>query len=1078
MTETATVSPDSRSGGFSRRIFLAIAILFLVSGATGLIYQVVWTRMFTTIFGNTTYAVSAVLSSFMAGLALGSGVFGRIVDRKERVLRIYALLEIGIGVSALAMPSLVSATEGIYSHIYLAYPASTWILTLVKSLIAFSVLIVPTFLMGATLPVLSRFLVQQTRQVGSRVGLLYAINTLGATAGCLFTGFYLILAIGVRETVYLAAALNFVLAICFFLLDRIVGPSKVVEQEEVTPETRDDDGFLTPARIRVLLIAFGCAGFCSLAYEVLWFRVLVFQMSTTVYSFALMLAVFLTGIALGSGLFSAYEAWRARRSSLPSPRKYWRFFGYLQALIALLGLSSILLFSRLDTIAHALPRATWEQEMLSHYLLGAIVMLVPATLMGIAFPVVCRIASSSAAKVGASVGGVYAANTVGCIFGPLATGFLLVPWLGTQGTIVLVASLNALISVLIFTADRGPATQGRGRFALPALLWVLVGAGVAFIPGDVLFQYYNTMEETVEKDVEIVFAHEGLECVTTVHRYPDGSRVISTGAINVAGTAYTLRTTQLMQAHVPMLLHPDPQLVCQIGFGSGETSHIVTSYGVDRLDLVDISEGVLTTSARFFTDINHGVVDRENFNAIIMDGANYLRMTDQSYDVIMNDSIWPFLAGNNALYTQGYFEAGRDRLRPGGFMTSWLPLTMTLEDFKILLRTFHDVFPHVQVWIALTHRNRHCLIVGSLEPMTIDAPLFLQRFERYARKDLEEYHLGIPTVFLSNFLMDETALGEGVLDVPLNTDNHPILEFSSANQRSMIVRSMPSFQLIARNPADVASHLVNIEALGPEGAEAFRKDLAAASRAASRGLAGMMMREDQDERYIAEFEAALVEYPGHPGITHMLGEIRQFTQMETSNLADKGADELLAIAGKMYQFGADDKAEEALLLAKGKNPTLHNLYYLLGVVQVRQGRIEEGIASLEECTRQEPEYAAPWNNLGSAYARLGRMGEAVEAYRESLRLDPDSLAALGNLGNALVQAKRFDEGIETYRRALEIQPGSFRVHLALAKALARTGRHEEALEGFERVLELRPDPHPDNHQVRAAMQASRQALGR
>lgn len=1076
MTETAALSRDSRAGGFSRGIFFAIALLFLISGATGLIYQVVWTRMFTTIFGNTTYAVSAVLSAFMCGLALGSHTFGKIADRKRRPLRIYALLEVGIALSAIAMPTLVHATEGIHSKVYLAFPDSTWTLTLIKTGIAFAVLIVPTFLMGATLPVLSRFVVQQSKQVGSRVGLLYAINTLGATAGCLLTGFYLILAFGVRETVYIAAGLNVVLALCFLLLDKIVAPAAEPEAGKVETDTIDDAGYLTPGRIRVLLIGFGLAGFCSLAYEVLWFRVLVFQMSTTVYSFALMLAVFLTGIALGSGIFSAVEAVRAKAGARPSARGYWRFFGYLQVSIALLGLGSILLFAKLDVIADSLPRTTWEIEMVSHYLLASIVMLVPATLMGIAFPVVCRLASPTASKVGASVGGVYAANTVGCIFGPLAAGFLLVPYLGTQGTIVLVASLNALISVFIFVADRAP--DGKPQLKLPAVLWVTVGLAVVLIPGDILFQYYNTAEETIEKDVEIVYAHEGLECVTTVHRYPDGSRVISTGSINVAGTAYTLRTTQLMQAHVPMLLHPDPKLVCQIGFGSGETSHIVTSYGVDRLDLVDISAGVVKTSAEFFTDINHDVVTRKNFNPIIMDGANYLRVTDQKYDVIMNDSIWPFLAGNNALYTLGYFEAGRDSLKPGGFMTSWLPLTMTLPDFKILLKTFHAVFPHVQVWIALTHRNRHCLIVGSDRPLQIDTPHFLQRFEKYAKPDLDQYDLGVPAVFLSQLLMDETALGEGVLDVPLNTDNHPVLEFASQNQRSMNVRSMPSFLMIARQPADVGSYLTNVEALGPENAAAFRADLDAASRAASHALAGMMMREDQDDRYIAEFEKALLEYPGHPGVTNMLGEVRQFTEMETSNLADRSADELLAVAERMYQFGADDKAEEALLMAREKDPTLHNLHYLLGSVLVRQGRVEEGVAVLEEGTRLEPDYAAPWEKLGTAYARLGRRPKAIAAYREAIALDPSLFLPRANLGSALVQSNQVEAGIEAYEGALEIEPNNARMHYLLGVALAKSGKHEEALTKFQRVLELRPDPHPDNERVLTAIRKSRRALGR
>jgi spermidine synthase len=657
---------------------LIFVFLFFLSGATGLIYEMVWVRLFTIVFGNTTYGVSAVLTAFMAGLGMGSYVFGRLIDRKRNPLLIYATLELGIGLSALAMPHILLVLQGFYSAIYNQFPSSVWLLQVIRTGLSFVILFVPTFLMGATLPVLTKFLAQRNIRAGRTIGVLYAANTLGATTGCLLSGLVLFKIFGLEKSTYISAVLNFILAGGFLLLNRFSAGARNSEMSGIPERPKDQaprvsTSEISPFAQNVLLACFALAGFTSLAYEVLWFRLLVFQMQTTVYAFTAMLTTFLAGIGIGSALFAIID--KRQRSSV----QYWTPFAYLEIAIGVLGLLSIVLLGSFGPLISQLSYTFWKFFGLL-FASSSMIMLLPTVLMGIAFPMVCKIYSQNAGQIGSIVGRVYAWNTIGSIFGSFITGFFLVRLLGTQVSLILISLCNFLIATIILAispkAEQPAATarEGRGKKELPrttikpgwviAMLWLLPVVIIVFIPGDFLFQYYNTGEKRQNAQAEILHAEEGVQGITTVHRYPEGYRVISTGSINVAGTSFTLRTTQILQGHIPMLLHPDAKQVLQVGFGSGETAHIVTQYAnVVQHDTVEISQSVIDSSARFFQDINHDVVKHPKFHPIIMDGANYLRLTRKKYDVIMNDST---RYGHSMQAIRGFIR--RDISRQGGII--------------------------------------------------------------------------------------------------------------------------------------------------------------------------------------------------------------------------------------------------------------------------------------------------------------------------------------------------------------------------------------------------------------------------
>ncbi|MHC4592044.1 MAG: fused MFS/spermidine synthase, partial [Planctomycetota bacterium] len=750
----ASTSPELDTGR-ARRADSALAaacvcVLFVVSGSVGLIYEVAWKHIFTTVFGSTTYAVSVVIAVFMAGLALGSFVFGRVADRTRRHLLIFALLQAGIAVSGLLVPPALHGVEGLYRIVF-QWSGSAALLTTVQVLVSAVILLVPTFLMGGTLPVLSRFMAARRGQVGSAVGLLYGLNTLGAAAGAFLTGFVLIRILGTLKTIYLAAAVNIAVAVVFLALHSLT------RAEEPAPTEEEAEGIeeapLGAGRLRLLLLAVAVSGFVSFSYEVLWTRLLSFRLRTTVYAFSVMLATFLLGLGLGGALVGLSRRKRPKAD-------YWRIYGYLEAAIGICGLCTIFLLLT--------PRLGWASfvgRTVEQFGMSALIMLVPATLMGAAFPIACHLFAAGVSHTGRSVGSMYVANTIGAVAGALLTGFYLVWALGTQHSLALASfAIIASASLVLVLAPRsapreGSAARSQRSVLVHVLLIWAVAIGLWGVTPQGLLPAYYVRHQPRGPERTLLGHHEGLEGVAVASELPDGDKLLSVGATIVAGTAFRLRNTQKLQAHIPMLVHPEPKEVCQIGFGSGETARIFASYDVDRFDCVEISPGVVEMADEHFKDINDGVVHKPNFNAVIMDATVYLKYTDRRYDVIANDATWPHLGGAWALFTLEYFQEGRRHLKPGGIMTSWLPLELPLHDLKSLLKSFHEAFPHVYLWSALSHQNKHALIIGSDHELQMDARQFMSRFDRFARDDLQIVNLDDPAAFLTCHLATVADMG-------------------------------------------------------------------------------------------------------------------------------------------------------------------------------------------------------------------------------------------------------------------------------------------------------------------------------
>ncbi|MGH7828174.1 MAG: fused MFS/spermidine synthase, partial [Candidatus Binatia bacterium] len=600
----------NESFGRSKQDWLLVVGLFcfFLSGAAGLIYQVVWTRMLTQIFGNTTYAIATVLSAFMAGLAIGSYLFGQIADRGKNDFLLYGILEFGVGIYGFAVPWLFIVAQKLYGPIFGLNESYPFIFNLVLFFLCFVLLVFPTLLMGATLPVLSRFFVRNFAQFGRRVGNLYATNTFGAVIGCAAGGFLLIPSVGMRATVYVAAAVNLIVAAVIVIVDRI----RHKEPFELAPRNAADEprGASTEAPASylgwVILTSFGLSGFASLVYENAWTRALTLVIGSSIYSFTTMLVTFLIGLALGGFIYARFLGGREARLST---------FGIIELWVGLAALATIPLFESLPLIFVRLLHGfgdTFSVFLSLQIFLSALVMFAPTLLLGMTFPLVARLFTQSLYRVGSGVGTSYAANTVGAVLGAFAGGFILIPTIGVQNTIIFAVIMNLLIGCMLVLADTRLATAG--RFAL--------GLGVLIIAVIVPFEVkrwdkhiltsgvtiYNERYEDLPSDSlrieemkrdEIVYYREGLTSTVSVHRIrgTDYLYFKSNGKIDGShGDALS----QLMTSYIPMLLHPNAERALTIGLGTGMSAKALATFkSLKEIEVIEIEPAMIEAS-RFF----------------------------------------------------------------------------------------------------------------------------------------------------------------------------------------------------------------------------------------------------------------------------------------------------------------------------------------------------------------------------------------------------------------------------------------------------------------------------------------------
>jgi spermidine synthase len=650
---------------------LLVVLFFFLSGLAGLLYEVVWIRAAGTVIGNTTHAIGTIVGVYMAGLGLGAVWGGRLADRRSGggLLRLYGLLEAGAGITAVLAPFLFQASAPLFKAGWSASGGGPFFAVIRVAGVA-AVLLPPTTLMGATLPVLARFLVLAPGSAPSVAGKAYAVNAFGGVLGVLLGGFWLIPSWGLGAAALTAFVLNAGVALASIAMARSAPASAAVQS---VPE----DG----AVVRPVLWIAGLSGVAALLYEVAWTRALILAMGSTVYSFTLILAAFILGLSAGSA---------AGAKGLPLVADPLRALGRTQFAI---GLSALLLLPWLGDLPILFARIVEAHRkrfgmiLAWQSLVSAAFVFVPAFFMGAVFPLACRAAGMKAGTEGRSVAAVYGWNTAGCILGSLLGSFVLVPRLGLADTIRLAATVN--LGAAAWTGRRGPRPMPglvlpllvlAGGWMLPAWNPKVLAAG-SFLYGESLARNAKSAQVGLRDYLERQTVLEAQEWdaygLVTVHRNANGTRSMRINGKVDASSGGGDMSTQLYLSDLPLLHHPAPKRALIVGLGAGITLAAAARHPLERIDCVELSPAVVR-AARLFKEANRGVLEDSRVRLAIGDGRNALRFGDGSYDAVICQPSNLWLSGMANLFTREFFFEAKSRLAPGGAL---LPVDPRLPAF-------------------------------------------------------------------------------------------------------------------------------------------------------------------------------------------------------------------------------------------------------------------------------------------------------------------------------------------------------------------------------------------------------------
>jgi spermidine synthase len=778
-----------------------IFMFFMASGFSALIYQVAWVRILSVVFGTTIYAISTVLTIFMAGLALGSYYFGKWIDRWPRPLLVYGILELFLAVYVallvVAMPWIQEMTVLLLKGRELSH-AST---SLIKFVITSLILLPPTTLMGGTLPVLAKFVTKSSKTIGKSLGLLYGVNTLGAVFGSLVAAYVLIMWLGINRTILLAVSITALVGIASFAL----GMKKAFSQQaEFSPTDlkNEPSGYaahfdvkpvsgIPGSRLPVLYaIAFG-SGFATLAVEVLWTRLFINFFSSNVLVFATILGAFLTGIALGSFLVSRWVD-RLRALDVAVCISILASAVLLSASVVRQG-NLGMLFQKI----HELESLSMSTKV--YLLLGLMFLLVAlaATVFGTILPSLFRWCSRSVTTLGRDIGRLYALNTIGSIAGSFAAGFLMIPYLGLNASLLLLGLFYGILAILVVRQTAFRVVSG--VITLSVLILVLIPSVRRPI---YWFNGGNTMVRQIPSEWTL-FLEEGIEGTVGVSTSGD-FRVLTVNGITVAESSLHDIWDLLLKAHLPMLIHENPRQVALVGLGAGISLGAVASYREpEHIDTIEIAPEILPAH-RLFESVNRRAWEDPRLNLYLNDGRHFLLTTDNRYDVISVDPTDPPVVYQ---YTQDFMQLCHDRLADGGIMVQWVPLFhLSSGHLKIIMKAFLNVFSEST---TLWYDGTSVLLMGRRGmPLDIDVQLMKKRLLQPGVRSSMAM-IGNPDVWR---LLSTYVAGYDVLriitkgDVPENSDNRPYLEYA-------ILRSAPvTSRTFAANLEMFESHL---ESAGP-----------------------------------------------------------------------------------------------------------------------------------------------------------------------------------------------------------------------------------------------------------------------
>jgi spermidine synthase len=764
-TEVSTMNPGNQKTEESRasRALPLLLILFAGSGCSALIYEIVWYQLLQFVIGSTAVSLGVLLATFMGGLCLGSMALPRILAmRRIHPLRVYAAIELLIGFCGV----LVLFGMPLINRIYVSALGHGLPAILLRATICAICLLPPTMLMGASLPAIARW-VEPTQQRASWLGLLYAANTAGAVLGCLLAGFYLLRVFDMATATYVAAAINLaVAAISFALASRTQSPTVTEGSHQPRPAAG--------SRMWSVYVTIALSGACALGAEVVWTRLLGPMLGATVYTFSIILAVFLVGLAIGSGAGSLL-------SNVGRPQAA---MGYCQLLLtAAIAWTAFMLANSLPywPIDPKLSTSPWFTFQID--LVRVIWALWPGTLLwGATFTLALAAAASKDDDPARVVGNVYAANSGGAIAGALAFSVWLIPRIGTRqaerGLIVL-SALSALCALAPVIWSRR-SKLGAACLAASMAGGVVLVASVTGVPATVIA--YGRLSMTAGGS-QILYMGEGINSSIAVSQYGNTRQFHVSGKSEASNNPFDMRV-QRMLGDMPALLHPNPRAVLVVGFGAGVTAgSFAVNPDVRRIVVCEIEPLVPPATSQYFNKENYNVLHDPRTEVVFEDARSYVLTTPETFDIITSDPIHPWVRGSATLYTKEYFEMARAHLNPGGVVAQWVPLYETDADtVKSEIATFFEVFPAGTVWANEDEGGGYdVMLLGQKDPLRINVAELQRRLDRpdYARvaQSLRDVGLNSAAEIIGTYAGQAADLKPWLVGASINRDGNLRLQY-------------------------------------------------------------------------------------------------------------------------------------------------------------------------------------------------------------------------------------------------------------------------------------------------------------
>jgi spermidine synthase len=974
-----------------------VLAFFFISGFCGLLYEVVWIRAAGTVIGNTTHAVGTVVGVFMGGLALGGWWGGRQADRRSGgpLLALYGLLEGGVAISALLVPVLIAASEPLFRVLWGALAGAPAVYGVLRALLVGVILLVPTTFMGATLPVLAKFLSSTIDSAGREAGRAYAINTLGGVLGTVAAGFWLVPDLGLRATTFVAAGLNLAIAAASWKLSR----GKAGERLAVNTTE--------PAPPMLPLLVAALSGVAALLYEIAWTRSLVLALGSTVHAFTLILTAFILGLAIGSALGALL---------LPRLRNLQVSLAGVQ--IAIGALAILLLPAlgdlplRVAPLAEGMRRDYGSMLWTQAGFIAAFVLL-PTIFMGAVFPLAIRMAAGR--SVGRSVGAVYTANTLGSIVGSLAGSFALVPLLGLATTVKIAASVN--LAVAAFLLARGTPKKWAPAIPTVAILvgWFLLPAWNPKVMASGPFLYggadvrsaedlKQNLKDYLEKDTELLAQYWDSYGLVTIHRQQTGILTMKVNGKADASTGPTDRANMLFVGHLAMLHHPQPKRALCIGLGGGLTLAAMAKHPVERLDCVELSPAVVQGAGHFKEAIG-GVLQDPRVNLIVGDGRNAILFGRESYDVIVSQPSNLWVSGMANLFTRDFFDESSRRLAPGGIFCLWVhAYWLSAENLRDVFRTFYSVFPHGSAWEVFPGHDY--LLLGSRDPMRTDLAGLEARLA--STKALEDY-VGTEAprapALIGYLLADaehaRTAAGAG----PIISDDRCFIEYTAP--RSMGHDTRPQ----------VLEWLDGLRRGSP---------IAALYAGVSEDVAGDLNRRRESRRLLAEAVRIHKDDPERALATLESAPVPLMRDPRTTIFVDFVSNDLLFKAESRLRM-LDVKGGLELLRRIPKSASNYlGAQLLMGETFVQLRRTEEARQTFVRAREADPKSFEAAAGLARVLQIDQNYEAAVPAWRDVIGLRPGSSGAQVQLALCLWRLNKIDDAKAACRKALEIDPNDRR----------------------------------------------------